>query len=51
MANEVIASIRTVASLNAEENEISRYSQHLAGAESSGIMGGEGTDQRRGGWG
>ncbi|CAN0289073.1 unnamed protein product, partial [Ectocarpus sp. 12 AP-2014] len=40
VANEVIASIRTVASLTAEENEIDRYSAHLDGAEKAGIKAG-----------
>lgn len=37
----MIASIRTVASLTAEENEVSRYSNHLDGAEIAGIKAGE----------
>lgn len=41
VANEVIASVRTVASLTAEEHEFARYSHHLAGAEAAGIMSGE----------
>eukprot|EP00903_Cladosiphon_okamuranus_P008530 g8189.t1 len=40
VANEVIASIRTVASLTAEENEVARYSNHLDGAEIAGIKAG-----------
>ncbi|CAN0110337.1 unnamed protein product, partial [Ectocarpus fasciculatus] len=40
VANEVIASIRTVASLTAEENEMDRYSTHLDGAEKAGIKAG-----------
>ncbi|CAM9430112.1 unnamed protein product, partial [Ascophyllum nodosum] len=40
VANEVIASIRTVASLTAEENELKRYSTHLEGAERSGVKAG-----------
>ncbi|CAN0102225.1 unnamed protein product [Pylaiella littoralis] len=40
VANEVIASIRTVASLTAEENELKRYSAHLDGAEAAGVKAG-----------
>ena len=41
VANEVIASVRTVASLTAEEMEFKRYSSHLDGAEIAGIKAGE----------
>lgn len=41
VANEVIAGVRTVASLTAEEHEVERYSHHLEGAEKAGIMAGE----------
>ncbi|CAN0376721.1 unnamed protein product, partial [Laminaria digitata] len=40
VANEVIASVRTVASLTAEETEFKRYSAHLNGAEIAGIKAG-----------
>lgn len=42
VANEVFSSIRTIASLTAEENELKRYSSHLESAERSGIKAGEG---------
>lgn len=41
VANEVIASIRTVASLTAEKHEVERYSSHLEGAEVAGVKAGE----------
>lgn len=33
-----------MASLTAEEHEMSRYSKHLEGAEKMGILAGEGSD-------
>ena len=41
VANEVISSIRTIASLTAEENELKRYSAYLESAERSGVKAGE----------
>ncbi|CAM9430402.1 unnamed protein product [Ascophyllum nodosum] len=40
VANEVISSIRTIASLTAEENELKRYSTYLERAERSGVKAG-----------
>lgn len=41
VANEVIAGVRTVASLTSEEHEVTRYSHHLLQAEKAGILAGE----------
>ncbi|CAN0108013.1 unnamed protein product, partial [Discosporangium mesarthrocarpum] len=40
VANEVITAVRTISSLTAERNELTRYSGHLAAAEKAGITGG-----------
>ena len=42
IANEAISSIRTIATVTAEENKLKRYSFHLKSAEQSGIKAGEG---------